>query len=303
MMTGRPLHNLNRNQSAINSVKLQEDINNRTSFTNKKPNTFTLDKLCNDFVKDYKKSETPSAIRTSQVQASTSGIQQEKNQAPTLTDWRLVSNTSKKRKMDQTNSSPPVTTNNRFNALSEAMEFSDNTDNNAGAGENSTTVTSKETRPPPINTYNVNIKKIIEVLKNNVNANHYNIKNNIDNNHIIYTSNLESYNKIKQKLTDSAIKFYTYTPKNLQKKNLVLKGLNSAYDPKEILDELTSFKISNVTILKVEKMQSRKKPPDEDTQVNYTSNYIVQLSNDSDIKGIFSVRSLFQQIIYWENLR
>ena len=67
--------------------------------------------------------------------------------------------------------------------------------------------------------------------------------------------------------------------------------MNIDYEPKEIQAESINLNISNVTITKVDKMQSRRKNLYDATQPIYTSNYIVQLSNDSDIKTILQIRT------------
>ena len=67
-----------------------------------------------------------------------------------------------------------------------------------------------------------------------IDTKNYNIKGSRDKDHIIYANKIQDYNKIKTILSTANARFYTYTPKQEQKKNLVSKGIIKEYDQSDI---------------------------------------------------------------------
>ena len=55
---------------------------------------------------------------------------------------------------------------------------------------------------------------------------------------IVFTNNIDTYNKIQQVCKDNKTQYYTYTPKNLKPKNIVLKGIKGDFNEQDILAEI-----------------------------------------------------------------
>ena len=124
----------------------------------------------------------------------------------TENDWKEVTSPKRKRpnlNKQENNINENITIGNRFQPIeSENMDIAE-----ASSASPSTILTEKikdskkAIKPPPINTHDIDIKKLIDVLKNsNIDHKSYHLKNDNDNNHIIYTSSIENYNSIKEGL-------------------------------------------------------------------------------------------------------
>lgn len=53
---------------------------------------------------------------------------------------------------------------------------------------------------------------------------------------------------------DGGLKFYTYTPKNLKPKSLILKGVVGGYDEVSVKADIDPVALSQVKIIKVTKI-------------------------------------------------
>ena len=284
-MIPRPLYSSGRGIT-LNEEKLSRDIGLRGQRTNNRMSSMTLDKSFAEFVKQNRLTNNKS---TKDMHDS--------NSLPDLSreneeNWSQPNKTAKKRRIEVSTLNT-TSLSNKFDSL-QSLESENNMD--VENAENNQP--EKIIKPPPINTHNVKMKTLIDTMKEKIQPDKFKIKNNADNNHIIYALDMQVYNKIKLLLTEKSINFYTYTPKQEKKKSIVLKGINAEYTDNEIKEELTALKIDNVTIIKVEKMKFRNKNDDF-----LHRNYIVQLSNDSDLSALTKTRTLLQQVIYWQPLR
>lgn len=57
---------------------------------------------------------------------------------------------------------------------------------------------------------------------------------------------MDSFKRVKELLTECGSKFYTYTSKVERPTTLLLKGLNSSHDEKEVVEKMKSLNIANV---------------------------------------------------------
>ena len=304
----RPLYRTGARANSVNmSQKLDDDlrVKNSMSVRNKNPNSLSLDKSYKEAMKLVRENSVKMAASTTAKQAATPAAQTAASSSNENGDWI----TPRGIKRPKLNDSPSeiITSPNNFSVLADTNMQTDEvneTSNTNDANSKSHVSNSQENnklRPPAINVHNVQIKKIIETLNVKVDTNCYYIKTSHDNNHVIYPDNTVNHTKIIDALKLAQIQFFTYTPKNLQKKHLVLKGLNNDFNHDEVLTEINKLNLTNITIEKIEKMKiNTSRRNNSDVTVN---NFIIHLSNDSNIQQLTSVRKLLNQIIRWEPLR
>lgn len=293
-MFPRPI-NSHPSGKILSDEKLTNDLQLR-GFRNNRMNSMALDKSYKQMLKEIKSKNEPIQQQKSSANlpANSTSSQADQN------EWKQV-NSGKKRRLSTTIDSATPTSN-MFSPLESQNNEEESMDI---VTENQQVKSLKLIRPPPINTHNVPMKKLIDTLKDKVLGNSYRIKNNIDNNHIVYVNDMDSYSTIKKLLLDADIKYYSYTPKQDKMKNIVLKGLNADYTAEEIQNELVALNLEGVTIIKVEMMKKRAKHQNlqENGTLSSNKNYIVQFKSDSKFPTLSKIRTLLQQVIYWEPLR
>ncbi|XP_067634979.1 uncharacterized protein [Eurosta solidaginis] len=103
---------------------------------------------------------------------------------------------------------------------------------------------------PPINTFDVESKQIIELIKDGLKITQFKIKEYNQNKIAIYLTNLDDYKRVRGCFEKAKVKYYSYTPKCLKTKTYLLKGLNGNIKCEEILNELQHYQNENLTILK-----------------------------------------------------
>ena len=104
------------------------------------------------------------------------------------------------------------------------------------------------------------------------------------------------YGKIVEILKNKGSLYYTYAPKNLRPKTLVLKGIHGNYKEEEILKEIKELNIPNTEVIEVSRFQFDKNQPEK-------SHDLVQLSNNSKLSDIFKIKSLAYQRVKWKHLK
>lgn len=105
--------------------------------------------------------------------------------------------------------------------------------------ENDDSATSTKTaaiRPPPIIITGIGVKDTITMLtQNGVTKTEFRLKQVYVNSNItLSTINITTYQKIIKILEDKKLQYYTYTPKNLKPKTIVLEGVKGEFTPEEI---------------------------------------------------------------------
>ncbi|KAF7988275.1 hypothetical protein HCN44_007807 [Aphidius gifuensis] len=132
----------------------------------------------------------------------------------------------------------------------------ENTNNNEKKKTNAPT-TRKEIRPPPIEVmgYN-NIKELAKacsdsgILKDEITF------RKVNDDLTITTKNTKTHSKCKEVLQKKQIPFFSYTPRELRPKNLVLKGVNDGnFSEAEILEELKAAVDNQTIITKITKQE------------------------------------------------
>ena len=154
---------------------------------------------------------------------------------------------------------------------------------------------------PPINIFNINPNELIEFIKTGLKITDFQLKDFYNKNKkiILYLNSVPNYIRVTTYLEKSKVKFFTFTPKCIKKKTILLKGLSSDTDPVLIYDELCKYESDDLQIFKVTRYQTTKSR-NEGTDLPI---FLVQLSSDSNINKLKSIRGLIHRCIRWEPLR
>jgi len=154
-------------------------------------------------------------------------------------------------------------------------------------------------RPPPINILYQDPRDTTKLLKTNIkDMKNFFIKRVNNGKHILHVDTMENFKQVKELLIKCNSKFYTYTDKSEKFITILLKGLDSAYQEDEILDELRSLNIKDVNFTKVLRFTTNKSKIDK----KILPIFIIQITSESKINNLKKVRFLFHQIIRWEKL-
>lgn len=160
-------------------------------------------------------------------------------------------------------------------------------------------VRNKSFKLSPINILGQKAKDTVTAIKNRLRSDKFNIKKHSEH---LHTIRLETYNEFvgaKKVLSEIDTQFYTYTPKEEKHQTLLLKGIDNAYEPQEVLELLKEKKISNVSFTKVTRFTT----PNSIKNQWILPIYIVEMSPDSKRNGVHAIKNLDHHIITWEALR
>ena len=152
---------------------------------------------------------------------------------------------------------------------------------------------------PPINFGNTEVKKLKNLLKNNLKIKDFFIKQTGQHKNVLYTYNTIDYKKARDVLEKTCINYYTFIPKDSRKTSVVLKGLNCSYSCEEILENLKNYESEHIKFEKVSRLTTKSAT----TQGKILPIYIVQASPRSPINEIMKIRSIDYQIVRWERLQ
>lgn len=144
---------------------------------------------------------------------------------------------------------------------------------------NNNNVKKGKSSPPLIKVYNCDVReltaKVHSVLKHKlfslkiVNKNIVNVK--------LDTS--QDHQMVKKYFEEEKISFYTYTPAELKPYTVMIKGLSSVYEVAEVESFFANLKMG-IKVQKIVKLNGDR--------------WLVQVSHDSDIKAMFSIRFIIQ---------
>lgn len=159
----------------------------------------------------------------------------------------------------------------------------------------------KTEKIPPINIYNVEPNELITFIKNGLKIDDFKIK---DLSHkgkriTLYLNTLSNYGRVINHLQKTKTNFYTFTPKSLKNKTVLLKGISADTSVDTILSELQKHERDDLKFVKVSQFYTSKSKKN-----GYNlSSFIVQLSADSDIRQLKNIRGILYRCIHWEALR
>ena len=271
-----------------------------------KLNSLQLDRLYKNFRKenncDSKKQVRPNlnATRRHGPPPSSAVLQQmaDKSQTNTASSsgWEQPKKTLKiSSKPAEVQNSPKES--NRFQVLSEDHEMDSEDIEQSTALRDNNATTKKDQRQPPIYTINTNINLLVNAITAiNIPKSEFLIKEVSPENQIIYTHSEEHYKAMANLLLENKMQYYTYTPKNLKLKSIVLKGVRGNFSIEEIKQEILDRNIPELEINNLTKFVYDKARPE-----NF--HYLLQLSHNSITKDLFTIKSIAYQRVRWEHLK
>ncbi|KAK0174282.1 hypothetical protein PV327_011031 [Microctonus hyperodae] len=125
-----------------------------------------------------------------------------------------------------------------------------------------------------------NIKQLIAILEDHANTKGmYTLAQTAPNSVSIAAFNSDIHTAIKAILQQKEINFYTFTPKNLRPKTLILKGMQGGFNEKDVVDEINKHKLSKVTITKITKIIFDKSQQDK-------FHFLVQITPETKVQKI-----------------
>lgn len=157
----------------------------------------------------------------------------------------------------------------------------------------------KNKKVPPLNIFNVEPNELIEFIKKGLEINNFKIKELNNKKTALFMSSLDDYIRVKAYLEKTKTEFFTFTPKSLKTKTYLLKGLSPNLNTEEIYKELCKFNNDHLKILKVNQFKTKK-------SIEMGQNlpiYLIQISGESNINELKSIKGLFYRCIRWEPLR
>lgn len=93
--------------------------------------------------------------------------------------------------------------------------------------------------------------------------------------------------------------FFTFTPKGTKTKSVLLKGLNADIDTQLIYEELRKYEDTDLKFLKISKFATKKSIKEKYS----LPMFIVQISADSNINKLKTIKTLLHLCITWDQLR
>lgn len=230
--------------------------------------------------------------------AQTSAIKRQRNEtAVNPNDIEIPELRERLKKHKQTDDNPfgilSVLTQVDFASTSTAAT-QDNQANNGKTNANNNN--NGETKPkwcPPIFIYNVNIKALVDSLRETIPKFSFKVKNMNKNKSKIFFSDPSVHSSMMALLREKGIHSYSFTPKELKQPSFILRGLTSSTEIEEIkseLDELVPNTVANVTIYKTQRNKE-------------TGLFLVSLLPGKQLSDVSNIRGIQSQIVSWEKPR
>ncbi|KAL7294234.1 hypothetical protein TKK_0012250 [Trichogramma kaykai] len=192
---------------------------------------------------------------------------------------------------------PPTRSPNKYDALANDTEDGEEAEPNTSPKETINSPQngkSSSVRPPPIHVTETSFTAVSQILKDLPDLkNQFTFKKKSDNEFTFYLKTMTAFYKLKDKLTRKKLKYFTYTPKHLKYKNIVLKGICGDYTTDDIKEEIASLDLPNICVIKIINLKFK----------STGNNFLLQLSHNSDINPLKKVKSLLFKKIRWEPLR
>ena len=149
-------------------------------------------------------------------------------------------------------------------------------------------------KPPPINICDCTNREIATLLIGiKIEKSSFRILSADDSNHTIYLDTHQNYQKAMDLFKEKNKRTYTYTPKYLKHKSIILKGIMGDYSETERLEEIKS--LVDTPISKIEKFHYDK----EDKNLYH---FLIQVPPEHDIKDLLKIKSLAYQRTNWQKV-
>ncbi|XP_046621116.1 uncharacterized protein LOC124305581 [Neodiprion virginianus] len=146
----------------------------------------------------------------------------------------------------------------------------------------------------------MNIRSIREtislLIKANIQKEKFFIRATDTNDATVRTDTINTHTQVTTALKAAKVEYFTYTPKSLRPKPIVLKEIAGDYNKDDILEELKELNLPNTKIDRVTQLKTN----NENQQRKI---YIVHLTHDSELTHIKNIKFLAHQKIRWEHLK
>ncbi|KAI4496947.1 hypothetical protein M0802_007895 [Mischocyttarus mexicanus] len=107
---------------------------------------------------------------------------------------------------------------------------------------------------------------------------------------------MEYYEKAISDLKTESIQYFTYTPRHLRGKTLVLKGIRGGFDKIDVKEAISELNLEGVDIAKVSKLIFNRATPDK-------YHFIVLPKHNSLTAPLWKCKALFNQRCRWDRLK
>ncbi|KAI4472779.1 hypothetical protein M0802_016508 [Mischocyttarus mexicanus] len=200
---------------------------------------------------------------------------------------------------------PPIKTHNTFGALDGASEMqidavekdSDAPAVRTSAAKPDTANRSTRSKPPPIYAVLPGIKETRKLLMlKNFPVNSFTIKDFDEKTVIVRFHDMEHHSNAVAMLKTENVQYYTFTPRHLKGKSLVLKGVKGGFEATDVLEEINSLNLEGVLIERISKMTFNRNTPDR-------YHFLVTLSHNSVTAPLWKCKYILNQRCRWERLR
>lgn len=168
-------------------------------------------------------------------------------------------------------------------------QSTDNAKRSKPAPSSSPTTAIKSRKPPPIVGTNLNCKSVADVLSKEIGSDAFKFRH-AGKSTYINTNTLADYKKVCHILQSSNAEHHTFTPKEEQHINIVLRHMNSSYDETDIKASLESLSL-DIVIVKVMLLPTK-----------YNNKlWLIQLKAGSNAKQLIDLKYLLHQKVQFEH--
>lgn len=152
----------------------------------------------------------------------------------------------------------------------------------------------KKAKIPPIFCYNLNVKELVKTFPE------LNLHTKLVNSNCckVFTQSIEDYVLVKDTLATQEVDHYSFAPKSLKPINLIIKNLDSSFEPKEVEDELKAM-FKDINFLKVTNFQTKRAI----AQKKKLNMWLVQVQADTDISELRRLNRLLHSIVTVEQIK
>lgn len=172
--------------------------------------------------------------------------------------------------------------------------------NNRGQSSDvpTTDTSTKKVKIPPINVLNQNPGDMVRLIHSHGVTNFYK-KSLPGKKHAILMNEIEPYQEVKKCLTETNVKYFTYTLKHLKNQTFVLKGLHQSEGVEDILQCLKRHSRDVLKVMKVTRFTTRRSAANK----TVLPIFLVHISASSQSKHLVKIKLVNYQVVQWERLK
>lgn len=146
----------------------------------------------------------------------------------------------------------------------------------------------KAPKPPPLVVSNLDCKKMAKQLAETIGPDAFSFRRLNENTTHVKTTNLSDFKSVKGMLESAEMSHHTFTPKEEQNTNLVLRHLDESYEVDDIVEAINALGL-DIALTKVMRLPTK-----------FKSLWLIQLGPGSDVKQLLSQRYILHQNVVFE---